>query len=254
MTFNIRYDNPADSINSWDNRKSLVVETLKTESPDIIGMQEVLLSQLTYLDGHLNDYGHVGVGRVDGKTSGEYVPVFYRSDHFNVVDWGTFWLSDTPEDTGSVGWDAALPRICTWVKFTDLETNKDFFFLNTHFDHMGQTARKESARLILDFIARNTASLPVIVTGDFNCSPEQEPYHILTSPDNGLKDACLLANGPEGCIEATFNGFGTSTENERIDLVLVKGYWKVESSQMLKIRDKEMYISDHYPVICNLAN
>jgi endonuclease/exonuclease/phosphatase family metal-dependent hydrolase len=251
MTFNIRFDNPADSINSWDNRKSLVVETLKTESPDIIGMQEVLLSQLTYLAGHLKGYGHVGVGREDGKTSGEYVPVFYRSDRYKVVEWGTFWLSSTPEDTGSVGWDAALPRICTWIHFTDLKTSENFFFLNTHFDHMGQTARKESANLILDFIAENTKGLPVIMTGDFNCTPDQEPYSILTNSDNGLLDACFLS-ASEICQAGTFNGFGSADETERIDLILLKSDWEVNSFQMLKINKGKMFISDHYPVVCIL--
>ena len=252
MSFNIRFDNPADSINSWDNRKSLAVETLKTESPDIIGMQEVLQSQLVYLSDHMDGYDHVGVGRVDGKSSGEYVSVFYKTARFKVMEWGTFWLSATPGDTGSVGWDAALPRICTWVKFEDVVDQNLIFFLNTHFDHMGQVARKESAMLILDFIAERAAGLPVIVTGDFNCTPDQEPYRILTNSGNGLLDACFLS--PDGeCNAGTFNGFGPAA-NERIDLILLKGHWKVESSQILKIREKEMYISDHYPVTCVIKN
>jgi endonuclease/exonuclease/phosphatase family metal-dependent hydrolase len=253
MTFNIRFDNPEDGINSWENRSNFVVKTLGKESPDILGLQEVLQRQLVYLIEELKDYSYVGVGRDDGKTGGEYSPVLYKKERFQVLEWGTFWLSATPEDTGSVGWDAALPRICTWVKFNDLRDNRQFFFLNTHFDHMGQNARMESARLILNFIAKNTSGLPVIVTGDFNSGPSQEPYLILTNPGNGLQDVCLLANNPQVCSEGSFNGFGNSDEKERIDLILLKGNCNVLSVEMLKEKKGEMYISDHWPVVADIS-
>lgn len=170
MSFNIRYDNPSDGINSWENRKELVTRTLQNYSPDIIGMQEVLEGQLAFLNQNLQGYASLGVGREDGKTEGEYAPVFYNTKRFKSIDRGTFWLSPAPDVIGSVGWDAALTRICTWVKFSETITGLEFYFLNAHFDHVGKTARKESAKLILDFIQKETKGLPVILTGDFNFS------------------------------------------------------------------------------------
>ena len=248
MSFNIRYDNPADGINNWENRKKLVTETLLIKSPDLIGMQEVLERQLVYLGENLPDYNYSGVGREDGKTGGEYVPVFYKKNRFALLDNGTFWLSPTPLDTGSVGWDAALTRICTWGKFRDWSSGLEFFFLNTHFDHMGDTARVESTRLILDFIKQETNNLPVILTGDFNCSPKEVPYKVLTGLEAGLTDACMAAGSLEGILEGTFNGFGSEQNPERIDMVFYNERWEVDSYEVLKIKVGEMFISDHWPV------
>lgn len=250
MSFNIRYDNPADGINSWDNRKTLVTSDIG--NLDMIGMQEVLKHQLDYILVEFPVYGSIGVGREDGQTKGEYAPVFYKTDRFRLLDQGTFWLSATPRDTGSVGWDAALTRICTWGKFLDKSSSMEFYFLNTHFDHMGDTARTESARLILDFINKETKDLPVLLTGDFNSSANDEPYLILTNPENNMTDACTAGNSPEACREGTYNGFGTQKDPERIDMIFFKGGWKVVSYKVLKIKDGEMFISDHWPVVAEL--
>jgi endonuclease/exonuclease/phosphatase family metal-dependent hydrolase len=250
MTFNIRYDNPDDGVNSWKNRKSTV--TMFSDSSDIFGMQEVLLPQLHDIWGSMSGYRMVGVGREDGKTKGEYAPVFYKTDRFRLLDQGTFWLSPTPLDTGSVGWDAALTRICTWGKFLEWSSGLEFYFLNTHFDHIGDTARAESARLILDFIEKETNDLPVILTGDFNSSSGDVPYSILTNAENGLFDACRYSSYPEACLEGTFNGFGSEIDPPRIDMVFFKGRWEVESYEVLKIKEGEMFISDHWPVVVQL--
>jgi endonuclease/exonuclease/phosphatase family metal-dependent hydrolase len=253
MTFNIRFDNPADGINSWENRRKLVTLSLRNASPDFIGMQEVLERQAIYLKANLPGYEYVGVGRDDGKTGGEYVPIFYRSDRFKILDWGTFWLSPTPADTASVGWDAALTRICTWGKFLDKSTNSELFFLNTHFDHIGLTARAESARLIIDFINKKTEGLPVILTGDFNCSPEDEPYKILTE-GSGLTDACVETGTEDDRKEGTFNGFGNETHPERIDLVLFNDAWNATSYAIRKVKYSVMFISDHWPVLVEVSS
>jgi endonuclease/exonuclease/phosphatase family metal-dependent hydrolase len=250
MTFNIRYDNPVDGINSWDNRKDLVLSGIGTT--DIMGMQEVLKHQLDYILEELPVYGCLGAGREDGQTKGEYAPIFYRKDRFRVLDQGTFWLSPTPQDTGSVGWDAVLTRICTWGKFLDKTSGLEFYFLNTHFDHMGKIARTESARLVLDFIQNKTNDLPVILTGDFNSTPKDEPYLILTNPKNGLSDACSSGNKTDTCLEGTFNGFGTQKEPERIDMIFFKGRWDLVSYNVLKIKGGDMFISDHWPVVAEL--
>lgn len=252
MSFNIRYDNPEDGINRWENRKNIVSGAIIEHAVDLAGLQEVLINQLNDLDGLLPGYGHVGVGREDGKSVGEYVPIFYKTSRFELLDNGTFWLSATPEDTGSVGWDAALTRICTWGKFLDKKSGTEFYFLNTHFDHMGKTARIESARLIMDFINKETNDLPVILTGDFNSSPEDEPYSVLTNPENGLLDVCQIINSSKACNEGTFNGFRSENKPERIDMVFIKGRWEVDSYKVLKIKDGEMYISDHWPVVSEL--
>jgi endonuclease/exonuclease/phosphatase family metal-dependent hydrolase len=254
MTFNIRFDNPADGINSWEKRRAFVVENLDRISPDIIGMQEALERQCVYLKENLHGYDYRGTGRDDGKNGGEYSPVFYRTDRFSVLDWGTFWLSSTPSDTGSVGWDAALTRICTWVKFTEKASGNQFYYLNTHFDHMGKTARIESAKLILDFINKDAKDLPVILTGDFNSSPAEEPYRILTKVDVGFADACMKVGGECTCSEGTFNGWGTEQNPERIDFVYYRGRWKATDYQVLKIKNGEMFISDHWPVMAVLES
>jgi endonuclease/exonuclease/phosphatase family metal-dependent hydrolase len=247
MTFNIRYDNPEDGINRWDNRKSMV--TVLSDSSDIFGMQEVLFQQLDDIWASLSGYRMVGVGREDGKTKGEYAPIFYNADRFRTLDQGTFWLSPTPKDTASVGWDAALTRICTWGKFREWSSGLEFYFLNTHFDHMGDTARVESARLIVDFINKETNDLPVILTGDFNSTSKDEPYSILTNPENGLKDVCQSDISLNACNEGTFNGFGSENDPQRIDMIFFKGRWEVGSYKVLKIKEDDVFISDHWPVV-----
>jgi len=253
MTFNIRFDNPSDGINSWDNRKELVLKTLQEERPDIIGMQEVLQRQAIYIKNNLKGYDYAGVGRDDGRTGGEYVPVFYNYERFRLKDWGTFWLSPTPSDTGSIGWDAALTRICTWTILEEVSTGQSIFFLNTHFDHMGKEARRQSAGLILDFIRKKAGDLPVMLTGDFNCTPNEEPYQVLTDPGQGLKDACILSLNPTLCEEGTFTGFGKAEETGRIDLILLDESWKVDDFLKLRVKQGEMFVSDHWPVMAVIS-
>jgi endonuclease/exonuclease/phosphatase family metal-dependent hydrolase len=261
MTLNVRYDNPADAPNDWEARKPIIINTVLGESADIIGFQEVLKNQLDDLDSLLPWYDYNGVGRDDGKEKGEYSPVFYKMNRFEMLDQGTLWLSETPRDTGSVGWDAALPRIMTWVKFRDMHLQRDgkffeFYFLNTHFDHMGVKAREESARLILKFIDEQTQGLQVVLTGDFNVEPNSNPYLLITTVDDnneGLHDAIRM--GPREQIEGgepTFNGFGKTEDDPRIDYIFVSPGWDVLSYERLKVIKDGIYISDHYPVISRI--
>jgi len=252
MSFNIRLDNSGDGINRWDNRKQIASGAIIKQAVDFAGMQEVLNNQMNDLEALLPGYRHIGAGREDGKTKGEAVPIFYKLDRFDLLDNGTFWLSATPEDTGSVGWDAALPRICTWGKFLDKSTHRQFYVLNTHFDHMGKTARIESAKLILDFIGKKTGDLPAILSGDFNCPPEDEPYSVLTNPQNGLSDVCQSINSSKACHEGTFNGFGNEKSPQRIDMIFTKGRWNVSGYEVLKITEGDIFISDHWLVVSEL--
>ncbi len=177
---------------------------LRFFAPDVFGIQEGLLRQLEYLNEQLPGYQRIGVGRDDGKDGGEFSALFFKKDRFKLLDSGTFWLSETP-DVVSKGWDAALPRVCTYVRLRDKQAKKNLWVFNTHFDHVGKTARKESAELILKKIReKNTANEPVIVMGDFNAEPAEAPIAVLLRE---LKDARALSQeapfGPEG----TFNAF-----------------------------------------------
>ena len=148
-TFNIRYDNPEDSLNNWKYRKDSVAKFIRTNDIDIVGMQEVLHNQLEDLKSRLPEYTEVGVGREDGKTEGEYAPLFFKKDRFEVLDSNTFWLSQYPDSVGFIGWDGACTRIATWAKLKDKSNGKIFMAINTHFDHVGVEARREGALLII---------------------------------------------------------------------------------------------------------
>src|SRR5512138_3465563 len=148
MSYNIRYDNPGDGRNAWPNRKDRLIQLIRDESPDLIGLQEALHHQLTDILNGVEGYAMVGVGRDDGKQKGEYSAILYRTSAFELRDENTFWLSETPEVPGSKSWDAAITRVVTWARFRDIKSKKVFFAFNTHFDHMGKEARRESAKLL----------------------------------------------------------------------------------------------------------
>lgn len=250
MSLNIRLDVASDAPNDWKSRRPVIRETILGGDYDLLGFQEVLHNQLLDLDSMLTGYDHIGAGREDGDTKGEACAIFFKSDRFELIGKGTFWLSPDPSDTGSVGWDAALPRIVTWVMLKDKLSpgRPGFYFLNTHFDHVGDTARQESAGTIVNFIREKTSGFPVIVTGDFNCGPASAPYSVITA-EGRLTDACTATGGTE---EASFNGFGKSQENERIDFIFTNDLLQPQSYQMLKIVRNGLYISDHYPVVATL--
>ncbi len=179
MTYNIRYDNPDDGEDNWHKRKKELVKQIKECAPDILGTQEVLVHQLGYLDSMLPNYHYVGVGREDGKTNGEYAALFYDNNQWNCLKKDTFWLSETP-DTVSVGWDAALERICTYALLENRKTKQKVWAMNTHFDHMGIKARENSAKLLLRKVEnlRKGKNAPAILMGDFNLTPEESPIRI----------------------------------------------------------------------------
>ena len=204
VTYNIRLNTSSDGINAWPNRKEMVTALLKFHEAAIFGLQEAKHEQILDLEERMPHFGRLGSGRDDGQTGGEYSPVFYDRGRFKLLESGQFWLSETPEFP-SKGWDAALPRIVTWGKFKVIGSSRKFFFFNTHFDHVGKVARANSSRLILEKIAAlNPSHLPVIVTGDFNLTPESEPISLIMEK---LRDSYVISASPPYGPVGTFNSF-----------------------------------------------
>jgi endonuclease/exonuclease/phosphatase family metal-dependent hydrolase len=256
ITFNVRFDNPADSINAWSNRSEQVCNFIKDEKPDLLGMQEVLLSQYEVLDSVLTDYSSVGVGRNDGARGGEMNPVFYRKDKFDMVRTITFWLSDSTNVPGSKGWGASLPRIVTWMELVEKNSHEHFFFFNTHFAHDSDSARIMSSRILLTEVVKITSGSPFIITGDFNMLPSSQGYAILTGPDESvpvLNDSYLISEEKPTGPSFTFNGFSDKSGNGRIDYIFVKSGMKVLEHKTIAHKEKGVYISDHWPVEATIS-
>jgi endonuclease/exonuclease/phosphatase family metal-dependent hydrolase len=250
LTFNIRYDNPKDSSNRWIFRRESAVNLINHYSPQVFGIQEGLYNQNQYLKNSLKTYSYVGVGREDGKRKGEYAAIFYDSTKFKLLKSSVFWLSEKP-DTVSIGWDAALERICTYCLLQNQATNKPFWVFNTHFDHIGVVARKMSATLILKKIKEiNTKKLPVILMGDFNSETESEPINLLKS---GLLETSTISQKPLYGPIGTFNNFNpTNSTNNCIDFIFVSQFTVASCTHIDDKKNDNLCISDHYPVLVEL--
>ena len=251
-TYNIRYQNNGDSIrgNAWSKRCPVICGMARFHDFDIWGAQEVLYSQLNDLLKGLSEYSYVGVGRDDGKTQGEYAPVFYKKDKFTCLQSGHFWLSPVT-DKPNKGWDAALPRICTWVRLQENGTSMIFWFFNLHFDHIGVIARKESAKLVLNKIKEMCADEPVILTGDFNVDQYDESYALLQTSGK-LTDTYEIAK-IRYAQTGTFNDFNPDQNSDsRIDHIFVSSDFDVVRYGILtdSYRDSTSIRlpSDHFPV------
>ena len=180
MTFNIRYGSADDGPNAWEHRKEVVANTIREYGPDIVGTQECLQFQAQYLDDVLPAYEHFGTGR-NANGSGERMEVFYKTEELAPIETGNFWLSKTPEIPGSRDWDSANIRMVTWAKFHHIKSRRFFYYVNTHFDHRSEEARKQSARILARHVRKLPKKSAVIVGGDFNAAAEQsEPWEILT--------------------------------------------------------------------------
>ncbi len=251
ITYNIRFNNPDDGVNAWPNRSKQVAALLAFHQADVFGLQEALFGQIEDIQAQLPEMEWIGVARDDGEKSGEFSPLFYNAKKFEAVQKGWFWLSENPENPG-LGWDAACNRICTWAILKELKGNQQYLILNTHFDHKGDLARIESAKLILQKIKEiNKADLPVILTGDFNLTPEQEPIELISEELNDSKTTSNeLPYGPSG----TFNGFDfNSPLKERIDYIFVNNKIEVKQYGVLSDSKDQKYPSDHLPVFVNLV-
>lgn len=255
MTFNIRLNTQADSLNAWPYRKDKVASQILFHQAHIIGVQEALHDQMMDLKDRLASYKFVGVGRDDGKQKGEYSAIFYDTTRLQLMKTETFWLSEQPTVPGSKSWDAAITRIVTWAQFRDRKTRKPFYVFNTHFDHIGQEARRQSARLILQKIKDVTGNSPVILTGDFNSKPKADPIRILTDTTasfymtDARKVSALPHYGPTG----TFNAFGPmEIDDDPIDYIFIRNGIKVLQHATLSQTWRGRFSSDHFPVFAIL--
>jgi endonuclease/exonuclease/phosphatase family metal-dependent hydrolase len=257
MSFNIRLDTSHDGLNAWLYRKDLAAGMVHLHRPDVVGLQEALPGQVDDLAARLPDFAWVGVGRDDGVRKGEFAAIFYRRARFTLLDQGTFWLSETPDVPGSMGWDACCIRIVTWAKLVDVATDTVFFFYNTHFDQAGMVARRESARRLLKDIHTRAGSLPVIVAGDFNCAESATPYRWSTG---GLQkiplrlyDAKIQTATPHHGPSGTFHAF-TGELRDRIDYIFVSEAVRVlRHATLADYWDGGRYPSDHMPVVADLT-
>lgn len=252
MSYNIRLDVKSDGENWWEVRKDKVAGLINYYEPDFAGLQEVLHRQLVYLKDSLRGYDYIGVGRDDGKEAGEYSCIFYKKDLYTLVEQSTFWLSPTP-DQPSKGWDAALNRVCTYGLFKSKQSKELFWVFNTHFDHMGKQARLESAKLIVQKIAELNAkkNYPVIVTGDFNSKPEEDPAQYMMSKMRNCRHYSQLVYGPAD----TWNGFKFGEKPSGcIDYIFTSHYKYISVSKFATITDSYdmKYPSDHFPVMATI--
>lgn len=248
-SYNIRTNTPVDGENMWPARKERVKALILFHGYDIVGVQEAQPLQMKDLQ-QMQGFASVGIGR-DGENGGEFSAIFYRTDRIQVLDSGTFWLSQTPE-VMSKGWDAQLHRICTWAKMKDRRTKKVFYFFNTHLDHIGPVARRESAALLLERI-KSTAGTkyPVFCTGDFNSQPDAEPILIMKS---GLLDAQAISEMPPYSPGWSYTGFDVRiperlTKKREIDYVFVNDRVRVLKYGVLTDSDGRHFPSDHFPVL-----
>ncbi len=250
-TWNIRFDNPADGVNNWNAREENVLSLIKEIRPDILFVQEALENQVNDLSGQMKNYSWEGVGRDDGVSDGEFIPIFYNAIRYERMAGDHFWLSEQTYTPGSKGWDAACSRMVTWIMLKDRYSGEQVYAFNTHFDHVGEQARTESAMLIIRVIDSLCGNSPVILAGDFNCSDQSKPYQLLIS--KGFDDAFTKSQNTPIGPGYTFSGFDTTKPpGQRIDFIFTRNVSNVLSYKVLDKNDGRYYPSDHLPVAVTL--
>lgn len=264
MSYNIRLGVAKDGDNAWEIRKDATPAMLRDIQPAVFGVQEAYDFQIEYILEQCPEYNAVGVGRDDGLEKGEHMSVFYNTDRLELLDWGTYWLSETPDEP-SYGWDAACRRTATWTLLKDKNSRKKFYFVNTHLDHKGKLARKNGLALIYERIQEmNPKGLPMVLTGDFNVLPDDE---CLTDLETLMSSARFTAEVADTI--GSFNGFGRNgysdaapTMDEEtilntlwpLDYIYYKGFDKCLNFRVVTTTyNGRPFISDHYPVYADLS-
>lgn len=249
IDYNIRMNTSGDGENAWPLRKDRVIGLLRFHKADIFNIQEALPEQMDDLTNGMPEFDHVGVGRDDGIRKGEHMAIFFKKSRFEKLDWGTFWLSETPEKPG-LGWDAVCNRTCTWIKFKDRITKKTFFVFDTHLDHRGDVARQKGAELILNRMkVINPGNLPVILTGDFNLHKDASPIQSILKELYDAQDKSITPPyGPEG----TCGGFAVNDKPGKIDFIFINDKVSILRHGVLSDSYKMFFPSDHLPVLAEL--
>lgn len=256
MSFNIRLNTASDSLNAWPYRKEKLSSQVLYHAPHVLGVQEALPDQMNDLKAALTQYKAIGGGRDNGTDKGEASAIFYDTTQLKALESGMLWLSQTPTVVGSKGWDANLPRIITWAKFKHKKSGKQFVAFNTHFDHIGKEARRESAKMVLNTVKEIAGKLPAFFTGDFNATPDDEPIKIITDKNNPLHlvDAKSVSIKPHYGPTGTFNAFKSKeTSNQPIDYIFIKGNWKVKSHATISQTWEGRFASDHFALLALLS-
>ena len=246
MSFNLLCGGPGKK--EFPPRIPLVVRAIRNADPDTLGVQEAHKEWMAALKACLPDYGWVGIGRDDGKEEGEFSAVFFKKEKFELLDSGSFWLSETPEKPGK-GWDAACIRICSWAKLKEKQSGKEFTHLNTHLDHRGLVAMQKGAELVAERGKAISGSSQAFFTGDFNVTPDSAPYEAVIA--SGFEDCREIAAETDRGI--TFHGMDFEDGGQFvIDYVFSKGNVRVERFAVIRDKIDGDFPSDHYPVYADV--
>ncbi len=257
-SFNLRMDTAKDAENAWEYRKDFAKDLINFYAFDICATQEGFKHQLDYLTGDASIYAYIGIAREDGKETGEHSAIIYNKKRVKLLKNGDFWFSETPA-ISSLGWDAACKRICSWAKFKDSKSGKEFFFFSLHLDHKGALARENSSKLLLEKIRIIAGNSTVIIAGDFNSLPSDKPVAQILK--GGFFDAFKISDAkPYGPIY-TFHRFeglpvvtdsGVSTNESRIDYIFTSKAVSVLKYATISDNNCGKYPSDHFPIMADI--
>lgn len=248
MTFNIRYGTADDGDDAWPHRSEHVLDVIHATAPAILGVQEALDFQIDWLAAGLPGYVRLGQGR-EGGSRGEHASLFVESARFEVLSSGDFWLSEQPDVEASVGWDAALTRLCTWARLRAVDSGREMTVWNTHFDHRGAQARVRSAELIAQRVRATEG--PNIVLGDLNAGETSAPLDRLTAA--GLRDS-FRALHPDRRDVGTFHAFRGGLDGDKIDHILATPELTPLAAEILSApASNGRWPSDHHPVTATFA-